>query len=198
MPRQLTLVIEHKTFRTSPVKIDRRKLYGWTEIEATDDGGAPCEVVSADETGRLIIPRGGTAVGLLTPGGLWVERSELVTVTAEGKPAELLPSSFDTRIVLDKRVTPREYLDHDITDFYALEDAPEELIRLVGKDIYTFRYCYVAQCEGSPAFLLGSEGKLFLLIGRLLRFETVGYEEPQFIDEEPDEGDEAVDFAMFG
>lgn len=198
MPRQLTLVIERKKFRTSPVKIDRRKLYGWTEIEATDDAGMPCEVVSADETGQLIIPRGGTAVGLLTPDGLWVERSELETVTAEGEPAELLPSSFDTDVVLDKRVTTQNYLDHDITDFYALEDAPEELVRLVGQDIYTFKYCYVAQCEGSPAFLLSSEEKLFLLIGRLLRFETVGYDEPQFIDEEPDEGDEAVDFAMFG
>lgn len=197
MPRQLTLVIAHKKFRTTPVKIDRRKLYGWTEIEATDDAGLPCDVASADETGQWIIPRGGTAVGLLTPDGLWVERSELKTVTAEGKPAVLLPSSFDTDVALDKRVTTRHYLDHDITDFYALEDAPEELIRLVGQDIYTFKYCYVPQCEGSPAFLLGSEGKLFLLIGRLLRFETVGYDEPQFIDEEPDEGDEAVDFAMF-
>ncbi|WP_418992425.1 hypothetical protein [Alistipes sp.] len=198
MPRELTFVIERRKFQASPLKIDRRKLYGWTEIEATDDDGEPCEVVSADETGRLIIPRGGTAVGLLSPDGRWVERSELKTVTAEGHPAELLPSSFDTDIALDKRVTATELLDHDITDFYLLSDAPDELVRRVGGDIYTFRYCYTAECEGTPAFVLATGEGLFLLLGRRLQFDMVGYEEPGFIDEEPDDEDEAVDFAMFG
>ncbi len=99
------------------MKIDRRKLYGWTEIDATDDAGSPCEVVSADETGQLIILRGGTAVGLLTPAGEWVERSELKTVDAAGKPAETLPSSFDTEITLRKKVSVENYLNHAVTDF---------------------------------------------------------------------------------
>lgn len=72
MPRKLTFTIKRRRYEASPVKIDRRKLYGWTEIVATDDAGSPCEVVSADQTGQLIIPRGGTAVGLLTPSGQWV------------------------------------------------------------------------------------------------------------------------------
>lgn len=195
MPRKLTFVIKRKRYETSPVKIDRRKLYGWTEIEATDDAGERCEVVSADETGQLVIPRGGTAVGLLTPRGEWVERGELKSVTAEGEPARLLPSSYDGEILLREKVTPEEYLNHDVTDFYALEDAPRELIRAVGQEIYTFAYCYGAQCEGSPAFVLGANGRLFLVIGRLLRFEMIGYEEPGFIDDDGEE--ETLDFAMF-
>lgn len=200
MPRQLTFVIKRRKYQASPVKIDRRKLYGWTQIEATDDAGSPCEVVSADETGRVIIPRGGTAVGLLTPRGEWVERSELKTVTAEGKPAKLLPSSYNTEIALKQKTTTDEYLNHNITDFYALEDAPEELVRAVGEDIYTFSYCYTEGCEGFPAFVLASGGELFLLIGQRLRFEMVGYEEPGYIDDDPDDEDadeQEVDFAMF-
>lgn len=197
MPRQLIFVINRATYRVTPRKIDRRKLYGWTAVEATDDAGGACEVVSTDETGRLIIPRGGTAVGLLTPNGEWVERSELIAVDSQGKPAALLPSSFDTQIALRRKVTPEVYFEHNITDFYALEDASEELVRAVGSDIYTFDYCYTAGCEGNPAFVLAADGRLFLLVGQRLRFEMIGYDEPGFIDEEDEDGDEAMDFAMF-
>lgn len=199
MPRKLTFVIKRRKYEASPVKIDRRKLYGWTEVEATDDAGGVCEVASADETGRLIVPRGGTAVGLLSPRGEWVERGELTTVTAEGKPARLLPSSYESDIRLSVKVPAAEYLNHDITDFYELADAPEELIRRVGDDIYTFAYCYARECEGTPAFVLRSGEKLFLLLGRRLRFDMTGYEEPGFIDEDADDipEEEAVDFAMF-
>lgn len=196
MPRQLTFAIRRSTYRATPVKVDRRKLYGRTEIEATDDAGGPCQVVSTDETGRLIIPRGGTAVGLLSPRGEWVERSELIAVDANGKPAALLPSSFDGAIALENRADPDLYLEHDITDFYLLEDAPQELVRAVGQDIFTFEYCYTSGCEGDPAFVLASGGKLFLLVGRRLRFEPVGYDEPGFVDEDAD-ADDPVDFAMF-
>lgn len=198
MPRKLTFVLKSGKYEASPVKIDRRKLYGWTKIEATDDAGAPCEVASTDETGRLILLTGGTAAGLLTSRGEWVERSELRTVTAEGKPAKLLPSSYDIEIPLRKKATEEEYLNHDITDFYTLTDVSEALIRLVGDDIYTFQYCYSPDCEGNPAFVLSSGKNLFLLIGRPLRFEMTGYEEPGFLDlTTEDEHDGEIDFTMF-
>lgn len=199
MARQLTFAIKRKKYQATPVKIDRRKLYGWTEIEATDDAGSPCEVVSADETGQLIIPRGGTAVGLLNAKGEWVERAELRTVTADGKPAKLLPSSFDREVALRQKVTSEEYLNHNITDFYELEDAPADLLKAIGQDIYTFSYCYTEGCEGFPAFVLVSGDALFLLIGQRLVFEMVGYDEPGFIDEDTEDepADEEVDFAMF-
>lgn len=196
MARQLTFELKRRTYRVSPVKIDRRKLYGWTQIDATDDAGEPCEVVSTDETGRLILPRGGTAVGLLTPRGEWVERSELKTVAADGKPARLLPSSFSAPIELRRKVTQEQFFDHNITDFYALPDAADEFLHAVGDAVYTFEYCYSEGCEGNPAFILAAGDGLFLLVGERLRFEAVGYDEPEFIDESAD-GDDAVDFAMF-
>lgn len=196
MPRQLTFSLTGNSYTVVPRKIDRRKLYGWSEVEATDDAGQRCEVVTTDRTGRLIIPRGGTAVGLLTQNGEWVERSELVAVDADGKPAPVLPSSFDAPIALQRKVAPEVYYEHNITDFYAIEDAPAELVRAVGSDIYTFDYCYTAGCAGSPAFVLAAGDGLFLLVGERLHFELIGYDEPGFIDEEDDE-DDAMDFAMF-
>lgn len=197
MPRKLTFVLHRTKYEASPVKIDRRKLYGWARIEATDDAGDECEVVSTDETGQLILLPGGTAAGLLSPRGEWVERSELKTVTAEGKPARLLPSSYDTDIVLGTVVARQEYLNHNITDFYELADAPEELIRLVGDDIYTFAYCYTRDCEGSPAFVMRSGDTLFLLVGQRLQFDMAGYDEPGFLGEEEDgEETDELDFAM--
>lgn len=199
MARQLTFELKRKTYRVSPVKVDRRKLYGWTQIEATDDAGEPCEVVSTDETGQLIIPRGGTAIGLLTATGEWVERSALKTLAADGRPARLLPSSFSEPVVLRRKVTAEEFFDHNITDFYALPDASDELLHAVGEAVYTFDYCYAEGCEGNPAFVLVAADGLFLLVGERLRFEAVGYDEPEFIDESAgeDEADDAVDFAMF-
>jgi len=70
----------------------------------------------------------------------------------------VLPSSFGTQIVLGKKVSAGEYLDHNITDFYVLADAPDELVRAVGRDIYTFSYCYASGCEGFPAFVLAADG----------------------------------------
>lgn len=173
MPRQLTFVTKRKKYTASPVKIDRRKLDGWTEIEAIDDAGQPCEVVNTDEIGRLIIARGGTAVGLLTSKGEWIERNDLKTVTQEGKAAKLLPSSFNTEIALRTKVTPQEYFNYNINDFYFLKDASEELLRAIGDEIYTFSYCYMEGCESFPAFILAANGELFLLVGQQLRLELI-------------------------
>lgn len=199
MARTLTFRLGRKTYDAAPVKIDRRKLYGWTGVVAYDDRGGPCTVVSTDETGTLIIPKGGTASGLLSPEGRWVERSELRTVCADGTPAVLLASSFSGVVALDRRVTDEEFLDHDITDFYELRSADGELSERIGLAIYGFDYCYNDGCEGYPAFVLAADGRLFLLIGRRLRFDLIAYEEPGHFDEEaPDEEtDDAFDFAMF-
>lgn len=199
MARTLTFRLGRKTYAAAPVKIDRRKLYGWTEVVAYDDQDGPCTVVSTDETGTLVIARGGTATGLLSPDGRWVGRGELRTVRADGTPAELLASSFSGTVVLDRRVTDEEFLDHDITDFYQLRSADGELATRIGEQIYGFDYCYNDGCEGYPAFVLVSDGQAFLLIGRRLRFDMIAYEEPGYLEEDaPDaEEDEAFDFAMF-
>ncbi|GHV94080.1 hypothetical protein AGMMS50293_04000 [Spirochaetia bacterium] len=201
MAKNLVFSIKGADYEAAPVKVDRKKLYGWSETKALDDQGNECVAVSIDESGALIIPKGGLGMGILSPKGAWVERSSLKALTLDGKEAALVPSSYDAPIPLDTKVTVNEYLDHSITAFYQLEGAPPELLKAVGGDIYTFIYNLRADYEGSPAFLLESEGSLYMLLGYKSDFEMLGLAEAAVIDEEADgdEEDESdeIDFSMF-
>lgn len=204
MPREITFKIGMQEYNASPVKIDRRRLYGWTELIAIDDSGNPCDLLTADESGRYIIPMGGTGNGILDTQGRWVERSELKTVTEEGLPARLYESSFEKVNRLEKKVTPEQYLDYNIVDLYELKDPAGELTKVVGDDIYIFQYTYNDSYTPSPAFVMtaGDEKALFLLIGVKNIYEMLCFGDCEAIEEDHDanmieEADEEIDFSMF-
>lgn len=202
MARQLTFKIGRKEFTASPSKIDRRKLYGWTELMAVDDNGDPCNLLNADESGQYIIPLGGTGIGILSDTGEWIERSELKTVDENGKEATIYPSSFDTENVLKHKITPQEYLDYSITDFYQLVDASPEMVKAVGDAIYRFEYTYNDSYDPSPAFVLADRETLYLLIGVKNVYDWLCFGDCETIDPDHDdriilEGDEDIDFSMF-
>jgi hypothetical protein len=200
MARCLTFSINGSEYAASPVKADRKKLYGWTETIALDDEGRECKMVSMDETGTLVIPRGGAGLGILSPDDRWVDRSSLKAVSADGRDAELIKSSYDGPIVLDRIAGADEVLDHCITGMYQFTDAPPELIRAVGDAVYSFTYSYRDSYEGSRAFLLAAEGTLFMLIGYDAEFEMLSLSEAGVIDEAEEEEDENesgdIDFSM--
>ena len=201
MPRELTFKIGKSEYTAVPVKVYRRKLYGWSELTATDDNGQPCELLTADESGKFIIPLGGTASGIISPSGRWVERSELVAVDENGKPAKLYESSFNTVNVLKDKVTPQQYLDYSITDFYELSDAGE-LAKAVGDDIYLFDYTYNTSYETAPALVMVAQETLFLLIGVKNFFEPLCFGDCETVNEDYaddliDQGDADIDFSMF-
>ncbi len=202
MARQLVFRIKRKEYPVVPVRVDRKKLYGWTEVVALDENGSPCELAGTDESGQYIVPRGGTAIGILSAAGDWVDRSSLKYVDSAGAPAELLPSSYASVVELKEKVTVDRFLEYTITMFYQLTEAPEEMAEKIGEDIYHFLYCYVNGCEGYPAFVLrGEDRTLFLLVGVKNEFELLSLEEPGWIDEtgEDDASDEedGIDFSMF-
>lgn len=201
MPRQLTFKIGKKEFTTSPVKVDRRKLYGWTELTAVDDQGNPCQLLTADESGKFIIPLGGTGIGILSETGKWVERSELKTVDSNGEPAKLFESSFENMNVLKEKVSPEEFLDYSITDFYELTEAPADMVNTIGDDIFFFEYSYNNSYDPSPAFIMVSDKTLFLLVAIKNVFEYLCFGDCETIDEDHDdqliEEDDNIDFSMF-
>jgi hypothetical protein len=206
MARELTFLIEGKEYITSPTKVDRKKLYGWRENIALDDEGNECRLVSMDESGTLIIPKGGIALGIVSDDGFWVQRSELKAVYEDGTPAELMPSSYSIPIELSGKASVEEFLNHSVQSFYQLDGASGELIDFIGDDIYSFIYCYRDSYEGKTAFLLtaGDEGKdknLFMMIGVMNEFEMLGIIQTSIIEEEPEteeeEDDAENDFAMF-
>lgn len=202
MPRQLCFKIGTRQFEAEPVKIDRRKLYGWSELSALDDNGKPCRLLTADDSGKYIIPLGGTGNGILSGDGRWVERSELKTVDADGKPAKLFKSSFDTVNALSEKITPQELLDYSITDFYELAQADTEMAESVGGDIYRFDYTYNDSYDPSPAFVMSADGTLFLLIAERNAFEWLCFGDCETIDDDIDEdalenSGKDIDFSMF-
>jgi len=200
MARNLTFSIKKKEYEVIPLKVDRKKLYGWTEILALDEHDEPCKLVNTDESGRFIIPKGGTGLGILSRKGEWVDRSTLRTVKENGDPAEVIPSSFTILISLSKKVTVEEYLDYSITDFYELSEAPDAMIRAIGEDIYFFEYSYLDSYEGTPAFIMVSGGVLFMLLGYKNRFDMLCLGDCKQIDEEDDFieiEDDDIDFSMF-
>ena len=191
MGKSLNFKIENSLYSGIPVKIERKKLYGYSKTIVYDEEGMECETASLDEGASGLIPKGGLGLGILSPEGLWVERSTLKAVNESGKDAVLVSSSYDSVINLYKKVSAGDLMDHCITGFYELPFPG--LANAIGQDIYNFDYCYRASYEASSAFVLASEGSVFMLIGYKAEFEALSLAEEAFLDEEDIEEDEDID-----
>ncbi|GHU49023.1 hypothetical protein FACS1894127_1100 [Clostridia bacterium] len=202
MARNLSFNINGSVYSTSPTKVDRKKLYGWSSIAALDDDDNECKLVSMDETGTLIIPKGGVGLGILSPDLKWVERSQLRAVREDGSDAELMKSSYDGEIILRDFADAEDILNHSITGMYQLIDADLALMEAVGDKIYTFVYNYRDGYTGSRAFLFNAENSLFMLLGYENVFQMLSLNESSSIDEdeeieEDDTESDEIDFSMF-
>jgi len=202
MAKLLSFTIGNEEFTAEPVKIDRKKLYGWSEIHAFDDNENECMLVSTDSSGTIIIPKGGISLGIESNDGKWVERSRIKTVSADGSDRVMTPSSYSRVNSLVEKVTDEEFLDCSITSFYYLANSKPELLDAIGDDIYKLDYCYRDSYETDPAFLLVSEVKgnkeLFMFVGTPNDFEFIGLNEitAEEMDDDEEESDE-IDFGMF-
>jgi hypothetical protein len=56
-------------------KVDRAKLYGFTDIEVQDDEGRPCELATLNGDGHTLAGKGGAALAQLSSSGLWTDKS---------------------------------------------------------------------------------------------------------------------------
>jgi len=204
MAKSLIFKFKDKEYPFSPVKIERKKLYGWTEKIALDDEGNECELVSMDESGTVIIPKGCMGLGILNKDFEWVDKSEIIAVDEGGNKLEPFVSSFEEPIELDKKSTPEDLLNHNISSVYQLdeEDLCDDLKNELSKGvIFTFNFNYRNGYETKPAFLIESENKLFMLVGSYIDFSYIGLEEQGYIDELETEDEDlsddvGIDFSM--
>jgi hypothetical protein len=195
MRKGLTFNLNGLMLCTEPVKIERKKLYGFSKTLVYDEQGCECESASLDKGATGVILKGGIGLGVLSPEGLWVERSTLKAVGVNGQDAPLVQSSYDSIIVLERKVTVNTLLDYCISTFYEL---PGEIAGIISEDIYMFDYCYRASYEPSSAFVLAAEGTAFMLTGFRAAFEMLSLPEEVYLnddEEEIDENDE-IDFLM--
>jgi hypothetical protein len=58
MAQSLRFKLGGAEYEAAPVKIERKKMYGRVDTEATDTNGAVCTAVRLDPDGVLIIPAG--------------------------------------------------------------------------------------------------------------------------------------------
>lgn len=197
MAQALQFTLAGTAFEAVPVKLERKKLYGYTEIVARDASGAVCAAAQVDPDGELLVPTGAVKPGILDEDGRWVERAELVAVDAEGKELTLAPSSFGQVIELANKATEEDFLDHIWKSVYQL-DTPE-LAAAVGADIYAFPFNYRAAPAPDDGFLLAEGGAAFLFAGEKIEFEYLGIAEEGVLDEDESESadeDEDLDFGM--
>ncbi|MDP4183222.1 MAG: hypothetical protein Q8942_19295 [Bacillota bacterium] len=202
MARELQFKLGDGNYSFCPEKVDRKKIYGWTETIALDDEGNECKLVSVDESGTAIIPRGCIGLGILNGSKEWVDRSSLLAVDSDGNPASILPSSFSVEIELKETVTIEEFLDYQINTVYELCGSEEnpDFLKQISDKIYTFTFNYREGYEGNQAFILENEGRAFVLVGAFCDFPMVGLENIGYLEE--DEEDEeiseelGIDFSM--
>lgn len=200
MAKALNFNLNGIPYAAVPTKLERKKVYGWTELRVTSDDGHICRQVGLDNSGQIIIPKGAIKIGAVKDDGSWMDKSELVAVHQDGTPAAPVSSSFDEAILLNRKATPEELLDSVITSVYQLDsETPQELIAAIGSDIYTFPFSYRGGYEASDAFLLANGNTAYILVGNPAQFDFIGLEEQGILDEPEDEteiDDEELDFNM--
>lgn len=201
MARELNFKLSNSEFSLIPTKIERRKIYGWTETKAVDSNGNSCMQVGLDSNGINLISSGSIKLGIIGDDGDWVEKSELQAVHSDGTPAELCPSSFDSPIILKDKATNEDLLDLIVSSVYQLSgDSAEECAKIIGNEIYSFRFNYRSDYEDAPAFLISNGKDLFIITGQKANFEYLSLEESanvsDFGEDDVDIEDDELDFSM--
>lgn len=59
MAREIIFRLSGKDYGASPVKLERKKIYGWTSLVATDRNSKECNAAYLSHNDSLIIPSGG-------------------------------------------------------------------------------------------------------------------------------------------
>lgn len=186
-----------KAFAAEPVKLERDKLYGWTETVATDGAGKPCRTAWLDPDGSLVVPASGTANATIAADGTWLENSSLKYVDEAGNELPTVPSSFDAPIALAEETDEEGFLDHVWSAVYQLS-APD-LAAALGDRIFRFPFNYRAWPAPKEACLLAAGGVAWLFTGDRVEREFVGLEQTGELEEEPEEAsgeEEELDFGM--
>ena len=198
MAKILNINIGGHTFETQPCKLERRKLYGWTELNVITQQGEPCSQASLNNDGVTIIPSGGIKNGILCEDGQWMERSELIAIDGNGQVAQKVPSSFDNGINLADKCSLEDVLNCNITSIYQLTG--EQAILLASQisgDIYRCTFNYLSSYNEGLAFVISNGNDVFILCGTPCDFQYVGLEEQGMIDpveEEQSLEEEELDF----
>ena len=191
MAKELTFNLGGNAFAAAPVKLDRKKLYGWSSLVATDRDGRICTTAYISPEDSLMIPSGAAKLATVDEKGLIVKKSDLVAFDADGKALESYPSSFGAPIELSQTATEEQFLDHEWASVYQIQNP--ELATAVGNKIFTFPFSYSGGTTLQEGFLMNCPAGLFLFAGTPVDFTPVSLAEEAVIDECEEETVEDID-----
>ena len=197
MPRTATLKMSDKSYTVGFIKLDRKKIYGWSKIDIFDDDDQSCTLASIAD-GQYVLPSGSITLAGFNSKGEYIAKSSLVGMDETGKKVEKVASIFDEPSVLTKADLD-EFLSLNVKSVYqlGLEEGKEELMGLLESgDIYHFSFNYRADYEADDAFLLTNAGEVFAVVGKKAELEYIGLEnKEEEVPEEPEaEATEEEDF----
>ena len=191
MAKELSFTLSGTTFSAAPVKLERKKIYGWSTLVATDRDGRECTAAYISPEDSLMIPAGATKLSTVDESGNIVKRADLISYDMEGKVLDAVPSSFEAPICLAQTATDEEFLDHEWASVYLIQNP--ELSAAVGDRIYAFPFSYSGGTTLNDGFLVNCPSGLFLFAGVKVDFAPVSLSEEAVIDETEDEVVEDLD-----
>jgi hypothetical protein len=200
MAREPKFVFKDQYYNAALVKVDRDKVYGWTEVKYTDANGKPCNFVNMLDDGRTMIGSGGLAYKTIDPTGNEVDKSTLVAKNADGSVAQLNASVFDGDNVLSTDKSIEDYMAMDVKGVYqlALTEGKEDLLaQLSTHNVLYFPFNYRAGYEADDAFLISQGDIVFAVTGKITNFAYSTLYVPVTLVEDAEEGGEDFDFNMF-
>lgn len=198
MARKAEFTLNGKSVSAELKKVDRKKIYGWSNIEVYDDNGSTCKLAGLAE-GIYVMPSGSTSLVTLDSNGKSVSRSSLVGVDKDGKKVPIVPSIYDEKVVL-KESSIDDYLTLAVKSVYQLNLENDDFLldELNSGKIYHFIFNYRADYEGDDAFLISNENEVFAITGMCAELDFVGLENnEQELYQQDQEDEEDLDFAMF-
>ena len=78
MAKEFTFILGGAPFSAAPVKLERKKLYGWSSLVATDRDGHICTAAYISPEDSLIIPSGAPKLATVDESGLIVKKGDAV------------------------------------------------------------------------------------------------------------------------
>jgi hypothetical protein len=199
MPKEAVLNFQGNLVKTNFTKVDRNKVYGWSEEIYTDKSGNVCNWATLLNDGVTLVSSGGTALKTFNNFGKEVSKSELVAVFNDGELANLISSVFDAETTLSNEKTIEDLMNLEVKSVYQLEVLEnKDLLKtwLSQFKVLYLPFNYRTDYESDDAFLLNQGELFFIITGTIKEFQYASLQATIELESDAEESDE-IDFNMF-
>ena len=199
MAKEAVLKFEGNLVKANLTKVDRNKVYGWSEEIYTDKSGNVCTWATLLNDGVTLISSGGSALKTFNNIRNEVSNSDLIAVYGNGELANLISSVFDAETTLSNEKTLEDLMNMEVKSVYQLEVL--ENMDLLKTWLSEFKVLYLpfnyrTDYESDDAFLLNQGELFFIITGTIKEFQYASLQASPELESDVEESDE-IDFNMF-